>query len=154
MHKLSLPLTKLIHENFSVIATFAYSRPILERIVAAKFKGDWKHLEEAVFNVSEQRAFRACMDLAICLRELDDNHSVLTRETISYGRLTAIDGSVSDLSAREATNKIIHAMELKWDFGDPTEPRLICTTTDTKWKWTRAEINILEIGAFCGVLAS
>lgn len=154
MHKLSLPLTQLIHESFSVIATFAYSRPILEQVVATRFKGDWRYLEKAVFHVSEQRAVRACMDIAICLRELDDGHSVLTRETISYGRLTAIDGSVSDLSAREATNKIIHAMELNWDFGDPTEPKLICTTTDTKWKWVRAEINILEIGAFCGRLAS
>jgi len=44
-----LPLTRLIHENFSILMMYAYSQPALARLLDTKFKGEWKYLNKALF---------------------------------------------------------------------------------------------------------
>ena len=64
MAEFSLPLTRLIHENLSVLMNFAFARAPLEALVA-KFQGEWKYLRKALFDISESRAEKACLELAL-----------------------------------------------------------------------------------------
>ena len=72
MTKFSLPLITLIYENISIVMTFAFSRVQLETLRRTKFVGEWKYLDHALFDISEKRAARACIELATFIRLLDD----------------------------------------------------------------------------------
>jgi len=76
MSRFSLPLTSLVHENLSIIMSFAYSRKPLKNMVEAKFKGEWKYLNKALFEISAQHAEKACVELALFLRTLDDEEEI------------------------------------------------------------------------------
>jgi len=95
-----------------------------------KFKGYWKYLEKALFEISAERAEKACLELALFLRTLDDHEETsdyykITRRIPDGGSMYLKDGSSQMLTFREVTNKIIHASRLEWDFT-PDEPQLIC----------------------------
>ena len=64
----SIPLTRLIHENLSIVMSFAYSRKPLSHLMDAKFQGEWKYLNRALFEVSAERVEKACLELALFLR--------------------------------------------------------------------------------------
>jgi len=50
MSHFSLPLTRLVHENLSIVMCFAYSRKSLSKMVEGnKFMGEWKYLNKALF---------------------------------------------------------------------------------------------------------
>ena len=68
MSRFSLPLTRLVHENLSIVMCFAYSRKPLEKMIQAKFKGEWKYLNKALFEISAEQAEKACVELALFLR--------------------------------------------------------------------------------------
>ena len=76
MSRFSLPLTRLVHENLSIIMCFAYSRKPLKNMVQAKFKGEWKYLNKALFEISAQQAEKASVELALFLRTLDDEEEI------------------------------------------------------------------------------
>jgi len=40
----NLPLTRLIHQNFSVIMGYSFSQPVLAKWVDDRFTGEWKYL--------------------------------------------------------------------------------------------------------------
>jgi hypothetical protein len=152
----SLPLTQLIHENLSVIMTFCFSRHSLERLVDSRFQGEWKYLRKSLFEVSERRAEKACLELALFMRLLDDEQrmSEYLRQTGSkhtFGRLVMRDGSTRDLGLRDVANKIIHAAGLRWSRHAEDEPILLCDGSESE-KWERAEINVVSLAAFCGEL--
>jgi hypothetical protein len=44
---------------------FAFSRRLLENLVETGFQGEWKYLRKALFEISEQRAEKAYLELAI-----------------------------------------------------------------------------------------
>ena len=69
MSRFSLPLTRLVHENLSIVMCFAYSRKPLEKMIQAKFKGEWKYLNKALFEISAEQAEKACVELALFLRQ-------------------------------------------------------------------------------------
>jgi hypothetical protein len=110
---LSLPVSRLIRDNVSLLMTFSFSRPTLERLVTERFEGEFKLFREAVFEFSAQRAEKACLDLALLLRYLDDEVSISKAYESSghqgFGYVTAADGSVGVLQLRDVANKIIHA---------------------------------------------
>ena len=156
MNRFSLPLADLIHENISIVMTFAYSRKPLVKAIDEKFLGEWKYLKSFVFDRAAERAERACIELAMFLRMLDDvekisDYQKATRNVQNCGKLIMKNGSEKKLPIREVANKIIHASNLEWNFEKSPDPVLICHTTDSE-KWLRAEIEILSVAAFCGGL--
>jgi hypothetical protein len=153
----SLSLARLVHENLSIVMCFAYSRKPLSQMMEARFKGYWKYLEKALFEVSAERAEKACLELALFLRTLDDDEEIsdyhkITRRIPACGSVYLKDGSSQKLTFREVTNKIIHASRLEWDFTSD-EPQLICIAR-TSEKWTKAEVDLVAFAAVCGQLMS
>jgi hypothetical protein len=81
----NLPLTKLIHENFSVIMTYAFSMPKLFKWVN-RFEGEWKYLHKACFEISEQRANIALLEFATQLRLLDNYYPLPEYFSAHFGK--------------------------------------------------------------------
>src|SRR5712671_870121 len=105
MSHFSLPLTRLIHENLSIVMCFVYSRKPLSQMMDAKFQGEWKYLNKALFDVSAERAEKACLELALFLRMLDDeakisDHHAATKNVPNCGKLIMKNGSEMDLPFR------------------------------------------------------
>lgn len=155
MSRFSQPLTHIIHENMSVLATFAFSRAPLQSLREGKFLGEWKYLDRALFTVSEQRAERACLELATFIRMLDDNEDVsgYLRQTggHSFGRVVKTGQPDEPLYLRDLTNKVIHAHHLEWDFSAPDDPKLVCISRQPE-RWLKAEAQVVALAAFCGQL--
>ncbi len=157
MSRFSQPVTQLIHENLSILVTFAFSRGPLETLRRSKFVGEWKYLDKALFTVSEQRAEKACIELATFIRLLDDDENIaeFLRQTggESFGRVTKKEQPDEALYLRDLTNKIIHAPRLEWNFSTLDDPKLICISRQPE-RWLTAEINIVALATFCGQLMS
>lgn len=157
MSNFPLPLTTLVHENLSVVMTFVFSRNPLNNLVANRFEGDWKYLRKFVFDIPEKNAIRACIELAVYLRALDDEEkmSQWLRENSgrTFGTVTGLNGKVDPLALRQVANKIIHASDFSWNFSNESEPLLLCIPRD-KQTWTQATIDIVAVAAFCGQLMS
>jgi hypothetical protein len=158
MRRFSLPLTRMVHENLSIVMCFAYSRRALTSMFAEKFGGEWKYLRKALFEISEERAEKACIELALFLRMVDDEEEIsayhtTTKSVPNCGRLIMKDGSDQVLTFREVSNKIIHSSRLEWDFSKHPEPLLVCHTRNEE-KWIRAEIDVVAVAAVCGTLMS
>lgn len=158
MGRFPLPLTKLIHENLGIVMCFAFSRGPLEAMVRTQFGGEWKYLHKAILELPETRAQKACIELALFLRILDDEIGISTIHSSSKsipccGKLTLKNGRVENLPFREAANKIIHSSRIEWEFGESSTPTLICTTRKPE-KWTKAEIDLVGLASVCGQLIS
>lgn len=159
MEKYPMELNRFIHENFSVVMSFAYSRRPLVELIDNKFSGYNKYLEKAIFEIGEKKANRAIIELAILIRILDDEERINNFDkrcgmSISCGSLILKDDKVIELTFREFSNKIIHARTFKWDFS-ASEPRLIChARDDDSDRWIRAEVDLVGLAAFCGRLIS
>jgi len=157
MGNFSLPLTQLIHENLSLVMNFCFARGPLVMLFGEKFKGEWKYLQKSLFEISEQRANKAALELAVYMRLLDDRDDLsgyLKKTSDScFGRLI-IDGKPDEsLRMREVANKVIHASTLEWDVSKPDSPVLVCISLE-KEKWLRAEVDVVALAAFCGGLMS
>lgn len=158
MSHFSLPLTRLIHENLSIVLCFVYSRKPLAEMMDSKFGGEWKYLNKALFEISAERSDKACLELALFLRMLDDEEKIsdyhaATRHVPNCGRLIMKDGSEKELPFREVANKVIHASRMEWELAKFPEPVLICHTREAE-RWVRAEVDILAVAAVCGGLMS
>jgi hypothetical protein len=157
VNSFSLPLTSLVHENLSIVMCFAYSRKSLHKLVKTKFVGQWRYLRKALLEISEERANKACMELALFLRMVDDQDEISAyhaaiKSVPNCGKLIMKDGSKKLLPFREVANKILHSSRLEWDFSK-RKSLLICHTRD-KEKWLRAEVDLVAVAAVCGTLAS
>jgi len=157
MSRFSLPFTHLIHENLSIVMTFAFSRGPLEKMIKETFVGEWKYLNKVLFSISEEHAEKACLELALFLRMLDEEQQISEyyAKTTSheFGRLIFKDGSEKPLTLREVTNKIIHSSGLEWEFDDFLGALLVCHGSD-KEKWEKARIEVQAVAAACGTLMS
>ena len=51
----NLPLSKLIHQNFYVIMSYAFSTPVLAKWVDRHFSGEWKYLNKSLFDMPMER---------------------------------------------------------------------------------------------------
>src|ERR1039458_5451795 len=143
MSRFSLPLTRLVHENLSIVMCFVYSRKPLSEMMDARFQGEWKYLYKALFDISAERAEKACLELALFLRMLDDEAGIsayheATKNVPNCGRLIMKDGTERDLPFREVANKVIHSSRLEWELLKFPNPTLLCHTKDTE-KWIRSE---------------
>jgi hypothetical protein len=152
---LSLPVSRLIRENVSVLMTFAFSRGPLQEWAAKSLQGEFKQWRETVFGLAEQRAEKACLELAIFLRYLDDEENLSDRYAgysgITFGYLSHRDGKVTALDLRDVANKVIHALEFQWDLSRAVQPMLVCMPRDSE-KWTRASVDVAALSVTCGSL--
>ena len=154
MATFALPLTQMVRENLSQLMDFAFARPALYRLVANKFTGEWDYLRSMLFDVSEQRAAKAALELALFMRLLDDRDDVssyINRSNWGFGNVFADGAAPKPLKMRDVSNKIIHSSGLSWDFSDLDDPLLVCASQSNQ-KWVRAEIRIVAVAAFCGGL--
>lgn len=137
--------------------TFAFSHGSLERLIDEKFKGEWKYLKKVVFDMSEQRAIKACIELAIYLRAFDDEAKISKwleeNSGHGFGNVICADGKDVRLTFREVANKIIHTAGFKWDFSTADRPLLVCTPRDNQ-RWRQASIDIVALAAICGEFIS
>lgn len=157
MSNFPLPLTRLIHENLSVVMTYAFSRGSLEGLIERNFAGEWKYLRKAIFEISEERAIKGCIELAMYLRALDDEEKmsawINANSGGSFGQTICSDGSTKALAFREVANKIIHAAQFSWDISIENRPFLICAPRDNQ-RWREANIDIVAVAGFCGQMMS
>ncbi len=158
MKKFSLPFTQMLHENLSIVMCFAYSRKPLNEMVERIFMGEWRYLYKALFDISEQRAEKACLELAVVARILDDElmfseYEAQAGHTHDCGKLILKDGTEKALPFREVANKIIHASGLEWDFDKMPDPMLVLYCRDEE-KWLRAEVNVVRLAAVCSMFMS
>jgi hypothetical protein len=126
-------------------------------MVESKFKGEWKYLNKALFEISAKQAEKACVELALFLRTLDDDDEIsayhkATRRVPECGNLVLRDGSTKVLKFRDVTNKIIHAGAIEWDLLND-DPILICRGRVHE-RWIRAEVDLIAFAAVCGELMS
>jgi hypothetical protein len=115
----------------------------------ANFQGEWKYLNKALFEMSAARAEKACLELALFLRMLDDEEKIsdyhtATKNIPDCGKLIMKDDKEEILTFREVANKVIHSSRLEWEFVKYPDPTLICHGSD-KEKWIRAEVNIVAV---------
>jgi hypothetical protein len=152
-----LPLTKLIHENFSVIMAYAFSTPVLSKWVRENFRGEWKYLHKALFEIPVERANFALLEFATQFRLLDDRHKISDyfKQTKypPFGKVTKQDGTEEPLYFRDMTNKIMHSSAIEWELSDPDNPIIICHSPDPP-RWLRVEIQISHLAFYCGGLMS
>jgi len=155
MTKLSLPVKRVIRENVSILMTYAFSRMPLQKWSEKSLQGEFKQFYETVFGMAEQRAERACLELAIFLRYLDDEENLSDHYEgytgIDFGYLHLKDGTIKLLTLRDVSNKIIHAMQFQWDYSIDHRPMLICISRDAE-KWEKASIDIPALSVACGSL--
>jgi hypothetical protein len=65
------------------------------------------------------------------------------------------DDTISPLTMRDVSNKVIHAQRHEWIFTDPLTPALRAFAhVNTKEKWIRADINIKTFAVGCDMLLS
>lgn len=137
---------------------YAYSQARLAKMVETTFRGDWKYLNKALFEISAECAGRACLELALFLRTTDEEDGIsaynsATKSVPNCGKLVMKDGTEKPLPFREFANKVIHASRLEWDVFGESDPKLICHTRD-KEKWLLAEIDLVALSSICGQLMS
>lgn len=140
--------------------TFAFSRIPLENLLESHYQGEWKYLTSALLDIPKQRANKACIELALFLRKLDDEQKISTylnkTKPFDFGSLIKTNDRSDKLTFRDTCNKIIHASELKWDFPDPKSPTLICIPDRSiphgREQWERAEINLPNLAGLCGLI--
>jgi hypothetical protein len=157
MVNFSLPLTTLIHQNLSLVMDFCFSRRSIDELLETKFQGEWEYLRKALLSMSEQRANKAVLELALYMRLLDDRDEISAylnkTSDWSFGRLIVQGKPDQTLKMRDVANKIIHASALEWDLSKAESPILVCVS-QRKEMWLRAEVDVVILAAFCGGLMS
>jgi hypothetical protein len=92
-----LPLGDLVRDNLSIIVTHFYSKKRIDEFSDKHFTDIWKGLKQVLHKVNEKRALRACLEMALYLRALDDETQIskLYAETTNevFGTLFLLDGS-------------------------------------------------------------
>jgi len=150
-----LPYTRLIHENLSIILTFAYSLRPIENVLDRGFRGEWKFLRKTIYEIGGQNAMRAAIELAAFLRLLDDAEKISSyivgTGMTDYGQVFKQDGTAEPLYLRDMTNKIVHATDWRWNINSPDQPKLVCISDDPD-RWVKAEVDIERLAALCGLL--
>jgi hypothetical protein len=146
----------LIHENIGIVMTYAFSREPLKRF-RSRYLGEWRFLDYAISELPQRRANRACIELAVMLRALDETQNLRSFRSLEFGKLYDKTGASKPLLFRDACNKIIHAKSVEWNFSEPDVPIIVCEAPQEqidRYNWTKAEIRIDSLGGACGSLGS
>lgn len=152
MHK-TPEITRLIHENFWIVLSFAFARPPIIRFIDDKFKGEWKYLDKSIEH-AELRANQALLEMGTQLRVLDDKQGLnelykqLNRPPL--GEVIQADGTRSELHFRDMRNKILHGSSYEWRLGTEYPKIVVHSDQPNRWQW--AELRIFDLMALIGGL--
>ena len=153
MHK-TPGITRLIHDNFWVVLSFAFAQPAVDRLLDNKFKGEWKYLRKSVYENAEIRADRALLELATQLRVLDDEQALndFFKQTQhpGFGEVVQGDGMRTTLHFRDMTNKVMHGTRYEWRLGDDNP--IIVIHSNQPDRWQIAELSIIRLMGLIGQL--
>jgi hypothetical protein len=153
MHK-TPEITRLIHGNLWIVASFAFGRPVIERAIQQRLAGEWKYLNKTIHETAEIRADRALLEMATQLRVLDEAEGLsefLTKtKAPPMGFVTQTDGTDTNLYFRDMTNKIIHGASFVWNLGDD-DPIVLISPNDND-RWQLASVNVVALMGFVGQL--
>lgn len=149
-------LTRLVHDNLWIVISFAFSRPQIEKVMAARIKGSWPPLEKTVHEMAELKADRALLEMATQLRVLDDTFKIgewqMVREHAwPLGEVTQANGKIEALWFRDFTNKVLHAASYEWDLAIENEPKILIHPIDGE-RWKSAEVSVTALMMFAGEL--
>lgn len=148
-------ITRLIHNNFWIVLSFAFAQPVVGKVIEQRFKGEWKYLNKCVYEFAEVRADRALLEMATQLRVLDDeqglNYVFKQTDEAPFGTVTQADGTETELHFRDMTNKIMHAGSFEWNLSEPENPIIVCHPRN-KSRWKRAEIDLIRVMGLVGKL--
>lgn len=151
MHK-TPEITRLIHDNFWIVLSFAYGRPAITRVIDQRFAGEWKYLNKTVHERAEMRADRALLEIATQLRVLDDEQKLsdFFKQTKSppLGAVVQADGTRTDLHFRDMTNKVMHGARYEWRLG--TDEPFIVVHSDQPDRWQTAEVRMVDLMFYLG----
>ena len=155
MAELSLRVVEVIRECTATLLTFAFSRPRLAHIAEFGLQGEWDTYRRTLLELPEARVERACFELALFLRYLDEDQDlsayVANNSNLQLGTLLSTGKPDEVLSLREVSNKIIHSSSFDWDFGDASRPQLVCIAREPE-KWSKARIDVLNLACVSGNL--
>jgi hypothetical protein len=147
-------ITRLVHENFWIVLSFAFGQPAIARIIDQRFAGEWKFLNRTVHENTGVRANRALLEMGLQLRVLDDEEGLSDvfkkTERPPLGSLVRANGTQTDLHFRDVTNKIIHGSRYEWRLGND-DPSIVIHA-DAPEKWQSAEVRIVDLMAHIGGL--
>jgi hypothetical protein len=136
---------------------YAFSTPVLSKWVRQNFRGEWKYLHKALFEMPVERANLALLEFATQFRLLDDHYNIAEyskqMEYPPFGRVIKKGGCEESLYFRDMTNKIMHSSAIKWEFSNQDDPMIICHSPEPT-RWVRAEIQISRLAFYCGGLMS
>ena len=137
--------------------SYAFATPVMAKWVDDRFRGEWKYLRKACFEMPVVEVDLALLELATQLRALDDHHKLSDyfKQTghAGFGKVFKDDGSEEQLYRRDMTNKIMHSSSIEWRLSDPNNPIIICHSPDPK-RWVKAEIELFLLAGFMGGLIS
>jgi hypothetical protein len=147
-------LVPLIWSNCADVATFALSRTNAAEI-RKRFDSFRGPIDGVLFELPEQKADRALLELGTLLRALDDADG-LSDELARlgdgpYGLVLKPDRSREDLYFRDMTNKILHARGFEWSDDKKLGPVINCVGNDPT-RWLHALIRVDRLLALCGQL--
>lgn len=148
-------LVRNAQENFATVLMFAFGQPAVGAVINEKFQGEWKFLNKLIYEVSERRADRALLEMAVQLRALDDlndlNETYQRQKKPALGTVVQVDGSTTDLYFRDMTNKLMHAGGFSWELADLKGPTVVCLSNDGK-RWKEAHIKLVTLMTYMGGL--
>ncbi len=151
MHK-TPEITKLIHENFWIVLSFAYGQPVVGDVIDRKLAGEWKYLRKSIYENAEVRADRALLEMATQLRVLDDaqdlNDFFKQTNHPPLGVIIQRDGTRTDLHFRDMTNKIMHGAHFEWRLGGD-DPKIVIGSNQPE-RWQSAEISMIRLMGLIG----
>jgi hypothetical protein len=155
MHKKSFEITRLIHDNFWIVLSFAFARPAISKIIEQRrFKGEWKYLYKSIYENAEMRADRALLEMATQLRVLDDaeglNELYAHTKRPPLGYVVQSDGTTTALHFRDMTNKLMHGTEYEWRL-DGDDAKVIVHSNKPE-RWQSAEISVVALMILIGGL--
>ena len=148
-------ITKLIHDNFWTVVSFAFAQPAIGKIINQKFAGEWKYLHKSVYEDAEIRADLALLEMAMQLRALDEaddlSDTFRQKEQLPFGIVVQADGSHTEMLFRELTDKIVHGGRFEWRLCDPSHPKIVVISNQPE-QWQHAEISIIALMRLVGGL--
>jgi hypothetical protein len=156
MSELSVRVVELVRKNTATLLMFAFSRQQLVEIAEQRLVGEWAAYRRTLLELPQARAERACFELALFLRQLDDDkrlsQHVVSHSNLQLGILSRAGKPDEPLPLRDVANKIIHSARFDWDFSQTGQPQLVCIPRDAE-RWTRANIDLLNLACVSGNLA-
>jgi hypothetical protein len=145
-------ITTIILENLGIVMTYAFSVIALDKYYNEEFEGTSKAIEQACFDLPEQGATRALVELAVLFRALDDTRQLAKSIKGDFGLLVGNnERTEGPLSVREAMNKIIHAEAIFWNCPDNVPTVVCCASASqaSRFGWSRAIIPVEKIALAC-----